>query len=555
MRGQGNAGNVNVTATDTVSFDGEGSGAFSTVEERAMGYGGDIHIQTRSLSVTEDALIAASTWGQGNAGSVNVTATDTVSFDGLSRAFSRVEPEAVGDGGDVNIQTRSLFLTEDARISASTFGQGNAGRVNVRATDTVSFNDSGAFSSVEEGAVGHGGDINIHTGSLSVTEDALIAAGTFGQGNAGSINITATDTVSFDYSGAFSSVEEGAVGHGGDILIQTGSLSLTEEARISARTRGQGNAGSVNVTATDTVSFDGFSGAFSRVEPGVVGDGGDIRIRTRSLSLTDDSELTASNRGVGASGSLDLEADSIRLNRSILSADIAAGNEGNITVRSSTLFLRNQSSITTDARGTSTGGNITINSDVIAALENSDISANAEEAFGGRVTIDTQGLFGTAFRERLTPQSDITATSALGPDFSGTVEITPPEVDPASGLVSLPESPVDAASLLGQDFCSRQRNSQFIFTGRGGIPATPADPASPTTVWQDWSLTEIAETPTRETPPEAASPEPAPLVEAQGWYVNEAGQVVLTANPTTATPHQSGRIPVQCGSTRSTSID
>ena len=105
---------------------------------------------------------------------------------------------------------------------------------------------------------------------------------------------------------------------------------------------------------------------------------------------------------------------------------------------------------------------------------------------------------------------------------------------------------IDAASLLGTDFCSQRRESEFIFTGRGGIPPQPSDPASPTTVWQDWSLTEIPETPTTATTPEATMPKSDRLVEAQGWIVNEIGQVVLTANPVTTTPHQSGRVPIEC---------
>ncbi len=66
-------------------------------------------------------------------------------------------------------------------------------------------------------------------------------------------------------------------------------------------------------------------------------------------------------------------------------------------------MLRRDSNISTDATGTATGGNITINTGVIAALENSDISANASEAFGGRIVIDAQGIFGTEFHNQKTP--------------------------------------------------------------------------------------------------------------------------------------------------------
>jgi len=63
------------------------------------------------------------------------------------------------------------------------------------------------------------------------------------------------------------------------------------------------------------------------------------------------------------------------------------------------LVLR-RGAIITNATGTATGGNITIDTGVIAALSDSDISANAQEARGGRVRIDAQGIFGTEFRNQ-----------------------------------------------------------------------------------------------------------------------------------------------------------
>jgi filamentous hemagglutinin family protein len=460
---------------------------------------------------------------------------------------------AGNNGGSIAIYARNLDILGSLLIAGIEGEMGSldsqAGNMNIHTTGEISLKKGLITNNIVGGSLGNGGDINIQTRSLSVTDGAQLGVSTYGQGNAGSINLTATNTVSFDGqrngfpSSAFSSVEPGALGHGGDINILTRNLFVTEGAQLVVSTHGQGNAGRVNITAIETVSFEGetngiSSAVFSSVSSGTLGDGGEINIQTGSLFVTDGAILTASNRGMGASGSLDLEAESIHLERATLSADTTAGNEGNINLRSQELVLRNNSRIRTDAFGTAIGGNITLNSDVIAALENSDISANAQEASGGRVTIDTRGLFGTAFRERLTPQSDITATSALGPDFSGTVEITPPEVDPASGLVSLPESPVDAASLFGKDFCSQRGTSQFIFTGRGGIPPSPFDPlggSSPIEI--DWveapDSLEVEEPESRQ---ETPSPVVRPLIEAQGWVVAQDGTIVLTAQPHRGTP-------------------
>ncbi|MEH1948582.1 MAG: filamentous hemagglutinin N-terminal domain-containing protein [Nostoc sp.] len=348
-RGQGDAGSVNINARDTVSFDGVGSsdrlpsGAFSTMENEAVGNGGDINIMTGALSVANGAQLQSLTQGRGDAGSVNINARDTVSFDGKSAAFSSVENEAVGNGGDINITTGVLSVTNGAQLAASTSRQGDAGNVNINARDTVSFDGkSAAFSSVENEAVGNGGDINITTGALSVTNGAqlLSSTGIFSQGNAGNVNINARDTVSFDGGDASSRLGILSVGKGGNINITTESLSVKNGAQLAATTRGEGNAGSVNINARDTVSFDGVrsdgrsSAAFSSVEAPAAGNGGDINITTRLLYVKNGAFLTASTRGRGDGGNITVNANTLEAvnGGQILTTSRTSGKAGNITL-------------------------------------------------------------------------------------------------------------------------------------------------------------------------------------------------------------------------------
>jgi large exoprotein involved in heme utilization and adhesion len=160
------------------------------------------------------------------------------------------------------------------------------------------------------------------------------------------------------------------------------------------------------------------------------GNAGDLRIEAEQLNVQDGARVSVSSTGSGDAGDLEVATSSIRLDdQAALSADTTAG-QGNIFLRSLDLVLRRGSNITTNATATATGGNITIDSDVIAALENSDITANALQGPGGRVVINTQGIFGTQLRNQQTPESDITASSDLGSEFSGTAEINDFDVDP-----------------------------------------------------------------------------------------------------------------------------
>jgi len=585
--GQGNAGRVNIEARDTVSFDG-GSTVFSQVDPGAVGNGGDINITAGSLSISDSAVLRTSTLEQGNAGSINISAGslavtngaqlqasthgkgnagsviinahNQVSFDGRhSAAYSTVEVGALGTSGGINITAGSLAVTDGAILVASTSGQGDAGDVNLNARDTVWFDgkDKTGFPSAASSGVssdqaeGNSGNINITAGTLSMTNGTQLYSNTLGKGDAGNVNINVRDTVWFDRrSRALSTVGYRAVGKGGDININVtaGSLSLTNGATLNATTFGRGNAGRVNIETSDRVSLDGRSTALSQVTPEARGNSGDINIETGSLALTNGGGLTASSRGNGTAGNIDVDAGSIRLdNQAFLSSDTIAG-QGDINLRSQDLILRRGSNITTNATGTATGGNITIETGVLAALENSDISANALEGPGGRVIIDAKGIFGTQFREAETSESDITATSERGPQFSGTVELNTPDVDLSSGLVPLPAAPVETEVVQACTPGGTGAESEFVVTGRGGLPTNPTQVLSRDAIEVDW----VTLTPRKgdgSTPAISASPtapESTSVVEAQGWVVNQDGEVVLTASANSAQPRSAGPSSAEC---------
>ena len=54
----------------------------SSVSPGAIGNGGSVEVSTGVLSVTNGAQIQAATLGQGNAGNVTITASDRVNLDG-----------------------------------------------------------------------------------------------------------------------------------------------------------------------------------------------------------------------------------------------------------------------------------------------------------------------------------------------------------------------------------------------------------------------------------------------------------------------------------------
>lgn len=90
-RGPANTGSININARDTVSVDGirddKGSGIYNIVDRVGIGNAGGINITTGSLLLTRGGVLYSYTNGQGNAGNVNINARDTVLMDGEGGAY------------------------------------------------------------------------------------------------------------------------------------------------------------------------------------------------------------------------------------------------------------------------------------------------------------------------------------------------------------------------------------------------------------------------------------------------------------------------------------
>ena len=90
-------------------------------------------------------------------------------------------------------------------------------------------------------------------------------------------------------SGLFASVEPGATGNGGDLLVETERLRITDGAQVSTSARGDGIAGALTVIANDVDLVGGSAGGPSGLFTTVIseaGAGGDLTIDTERLRVT-----------------------------------------------------------------------------------------------------------------------------------------------------------------------------------------------------------------------------------------------------------------------------
>ncbi len=479
--------------------------------------------------------------------------------------------DSSGAGGTIQVQGRRVTLTDGSQITNFTFGAEPAGTLTVTASESVELIGnaptgtafpSGLFSQVDSGATGRGGNLIITTRRLIVRDGGVVSAGTRGDGQGGQLQVNTSESVELIGTGGNrpSAIESITVdvGAGGDLTINTRRLIVQDGAQIQASTLSEGKGGTLTVKASESVELIGTGttktgleflsslSASSGIEDlpfTATGNGGDLTINTEQLTVRDGAEVSVSSIGSGNAGNLELTASSIFLdNKGKLTATTASGQGGNISLQGlDSLLLRRQSEISTSAGGTGDGGDITINSDIIALLEKSKITANAFEGRGGNIQITTQGLF-------VSPDSEITASSELGVD--GAIEINRPDVDPRSVLVRLPEKVVDVESLVAQG-CEGSGNlasGEFTIAGRGGLPPSPNETVDLHGILVDLgspSSSKITPNPPRPIENQEQSAVPSqptdtpskPIVEAQGWIIDADGKVVLTAQAPTVIPH------------------
>ncbi len=587
------AGNIEVNATGIINLNNQ-SLITNDVRPEANGQGGDVSISTNTLQVEGGAQVGATTFGQGKGGSLKVNAQDVqltgTSADGQfgSGLYASTEANSTGDAGNLTIKTNTLQVKDGAEVSVSTFGSGKGGSLRVDAQDvqltgTSASADRQLASDLVASAdsTGDAGDLTIKTNTLLVKDGAQVSVSTSGSGKGGSLRVDAQDVqligTSTDgqaASGLFASAQPNSTGDGGDLTIKTSTLLVKDNASVFTGTFASGKGGNLTINAQDVQLIGGKSanGQFNSdlnasAQPKSTGDAGDLTITTNTLLVRDRAGVIVESFGRGTAGNLTVNARSILLdNDALFSASTQSAlvdpntEHATININSRDLIMRRGSNIFTNARGENVlGGNININSDIIAALENSDISANSANFRGGKVKINTQCIFGTQFRDAPTSKSDITATGG-SPEFSGTVQINTLGIDPTQGLVNLPVIPVDTKVAQGCYAGVRQAQSEFIITGRGGLPPNPGEPLSTDAVYVNLVTLENPEarheernratqsqSHTTEHPHKSSSANPpTQIVEAQGWIVNKNGDVELVAFAPTATPHNPRFNPASC---------
>ena len=588
-RGSGIAGNLSVSA-DQIEVDGLASigEIFSDVSSIsstvfASGRGGEVVVDANTISVTNGAGISTSNRGEGDSGSLSVSANQ-IDLDGFAAigetAFSvsgiTSQVFASGTGGATIVEADTISVTNGATISTSNIaGSGTAGNLSVTADSTI---DLDGFAAVAEPdrtvsgissqvfASGTGGEVVVDASNILVTGSAVISTSNIeGDGAAGDLLVIA-DQIRLDGFGAIEESRFGfgitsevlASGTGGNVTVEAGDIFVTNNATISTRTAGIRDAGQLDVSATDRVELR--EGGTISSESFTAANSGEVLLTAGDVVLRNGAEISAgtfatpevANASEAVAGEVRVTAGSVVLDDdSVISTTGNLGNGGNLSVTANDfLLLRNGSRISTSAgllTAGGDGGNITINTPFVVSVlsEDSDITANAFAGNGGSVTISALDIIGLEFQDEPTSFSDITASSEIGVD--GPTVFNPLSDESIEGsLTELPVNLADPTGLISQQ-CALQASdsaSEFTVVGRGGLPPDPSQPGTTDTFLEDLGGT-FAEPANNvlEQSRTSMRDEREPLTairEAQSWIQDASGRVYLVSNAsessTTALP-------------------
>lgn len=335
----------------------DNSRIFSQILAGGQGNAGGILIEAGSLSLANNAGIASSSFGSGNAGDIVIDVDGSVSLNN-STIQSNVENQATNSiGGLIDIKAGSLSLLNGSQVqtlvrgneNGQQPGQGKAGDVLVEVRDTLTISgknsqgfSSAIFSDLGSGATGNAGRVGISAGSVQVTDGARVSTSTLGNGDAGIVLIEAKGDVSLTGNGTLitSNVEQGATGNTVGVRIDARSLFMSGGAEVQVLTRGNGSAGAIVINASDVADFRGVSpegpstGLFSSTEGNGTGDGGLIEVNAGTLRLSDAAVLSARTQTAGAGGGILVNVNTLELldGGQILATAYSSGASGAIII-------------------------------------------------------------------------------------------------------------------------------------------------------------------------------------------------------------------------------
>ncbi len=503
--GSGGGGSLTINDANSITVrESDGNGSLSGIFTATYGYAdaGDLTINTRDLSILRGGQVSTSTLGIdiGRGGNLTINASGTVDVSGSSSdeefrsalaassgfLAGTIFRGAVGDSGNLTINSGDLTVRDSGFVSTQAFGTGvredlprvagNAGNLTVTSAGRVDLSN-GTLQTSTFGP-GDAGNIMLQAGELIVRDLSEVSASTAGNrssipgitGRGGNITVFVDGSIELVGEGGIGTVSIFG-GDAGDIVIRSDVLSLREGADITAAALGDGQAGNINVNAENSLEIIGgrfISGAdanelgeFNIFSPDdelfspsqITTDFGsangnlpasNLIVSAGQLLIADGGSITTRTLGDNPGGNLQITANTIELRGASANGDsselsaqaISSGDAGSIALNTERLTLTGNAQILASARDVGNAGDISIRSEEAVSLTDSEITTSALQSSGGNIFVLSDEV-------RLLGDSDIKTFVNSGGGSGGNIEIS------ADSIVALNSSDILAFSIGG----------------------------------------------------------------------------------------------------------
>ncbi len=447
----GNGGRLSLSAGNLVLDAGTVTANTYSIAGPDLGRGGDVQVRASgSIQVLDIGEISTSSYASGAGGNLQIDAprilisgseADASDPDSPYASFVSVIADGAGNAGTLTISGDNLTLSKLGTVSTSTYGTGAAGDIALSMTGSLQMLSGGSVDAFSLGGLTGGqagkinisaanvvasgvgvyeiesgikdnsglsrignGNLSIQAGSLTVSNGAEISASTFGASPAGEIEVSVAGALDI-LSGGSIVGDTAGTGKASDIDVNAG--------RVLISGRQSETGGVVNYSQIASGSFG-------------AGPGGDVKLTAGRLQITDQGSITTSaSEGVGGSITLNASNSLDLSNGAAVDAQSDAGG-GNVTLTAGGLLLAMNSNISATTTGeTAKGGNVTIGDDTpFLILDDTPITARAQQGLGGAISNGAAFSFATASRVLAVPPA---------PAFDADGLINPFDASSASG--------------------------------------------------------------------------------------------------------------------------
>ncbi|RCJ26162.1 filamentous hemagglutinin [Nostoc minutum NIES-26] len=258
----------------------------------------------------------------------------------------------------IQVQARNITLSDSSVIFAIASGSTTSGNLVINAVESVKLSDGSNIITLAEGE--------------AKTGDVIVKAGNFIElvGTSESLTTIASQVCVLSLNC------ENVTGSAGNLTIESRQLLIRDGAAIEASTFGAGRAGNVLIIASDSIELIGTSsngefrsGIFAQVAQGSIdnpGDAGTLTIETKRLTVQGGAQISTAARNSGNGGNLTINAsDTIQLSGTSLFATASFQDT-------------NRSGIFVSAESEATGnvGNLNITTGLLTVENGARISAD-----------------------------------------------------------------------------------------------------------------------------------------------------------------------------------